>query len=130
MSVPSIGDLIRTIAYPEVVEVSPGKGKVVLAPDPSLGMGEEEFLITDEHYVPQKGATRKDMHLQVAKLHLRDAMAHLQLARWHDTAMERTRREVAAELKVSLSALEPNNSQLLLDEILRLRAQLAKEGQA
>lgn len=129
MSVPSLAATARTIAYPEVVEVSPGKGKVVLAPEPDMYL-DEEVIISDEHYAPQNGDTYKDLHIQLVKLHLRDAMAHLQLARWHDTALERARRKVAAELKVSLSTLEPNDSQLLLDEILRLRAQLAKEGQA
>lgn len=75
------------------------------------------YIISDRDFVRSAGQSLRDAHLRIVRLHLRDALAHLALARWHDTAQERQRQELAKELPTPEAAL---------DEVIRLRAELEK----
>lgn len=119
MSVPGIGDLLRTLPrMAEPVDLEDGRAEITVAMEPDKPFGPDNHLtISDKYIIPHPGETLRDVNLNLARLYLRDARAHLALARWHDTKQERKRQELAKELPTPEAAL---------DEVIRLRAELEK----
>lgn len=119
MSVPSLAELIRSMpVLPDPVDLGDGRAEITVPDDLDKPMEPDNYwTISDRYSSLRPGETLRDDNLGAARLHLRDARAHLALARWHDTKQERKRQELAKELPTPEAAM---------DEVIRLRAELAK----